>query len=747
MEHRLRLKPLAAAITTIFGLSNHATASPRFRHAPARRLPAAALTLTLTLAAFAQFAPGMAIGADATLPEVKVQDQAERADGPVDGYRATRSSTFTKTDTPLNEVPASVSVVPAQMMKDAAMRSMGDVFRYVPGVLMHQGEGNRDQLVIRGNSTTADFFVNGIRDDAQVFRDLYNLERVEVLKGPGGMAFGRGGAGGVVNRVTKRPVFGSVGETNVTVGSYNQQRGTVDIGDKLGDSVAWRLNAMVENSASFRTGANLKRYAVNPSVTFVLSAQTSLTLDYEHLQDDRTADRGFPSFNGAPFNASPNTFFGNASQSNAGSTVDGFSAVLDHDFGSGLQLKNNFRVTHYDKFYQNIYPGSAVNAAGNLTLSAYNNANQRSNYFNQTDFTKQLSGGGFEHSLLAGFELGHQDSANRRNTGFFGAATGVTVPASNPFATATRFTPNGTDADNKVKSDIVAVYLQDQIALSKQWKLLAGLRYDNFKVSFDDRRTVTPPVDLARTDNAFSPRAGLIWAPTAASTYYVSYSYAFLPSGEQLGLATTTSDLAPEKARNYELGARWDLLPKLTLSTALFRTDRIDVRVTDPTNPGFFLKSGQQRTDGVEVGLQGEVTRHWQVYAGYAHLNGRVLTPITSGTTATVATITPAGNKIGLVPENTLSVWNKFDLGAGWATGLGLIHQSSSFTSFNNTVTLPSFSRADGALYYAFSGGKTRLALNVENLLNRKYFPTVDGDNNISPGAPRNARLTLSTAF
>ena len=157
------------------------------------------------------------------LPEVLVQGNAERADGPVDGYRATRSTTATRTDTPLKEVPASISVVPAQLVKDQAMQSMGDVFRYVPGVLMHQGESNRDQVVIRGNSTTADFYVNGVRDDAQVYRDLYNLERVEALKGPAGMIFGRGGAGGVINRVTKKPAFDRVGEAGVTLGSSTHQ--------------------------------------------------------------------------------------------------------------------------------------------------------------------------------------------------------------------------------------------------------------------------------------------------------------------------------------------------------------------------------------------------------------------------------------------------------------------------------------------------------------------------------------------
>jgi len=708
----------------------------RFKHAPL----AGALLAVFCGASFAQTPP------DTTLPEVKVQGEAERADGPVTGYRANRSSTFTKTDTPLKEVPASVTVVPGELMKDQAMQSMGDVFRYVPGVLMHQGEGNRDQVVIRGTSTTADFYVDGVRDDAQVFRDLYNLERVEVLRGPGGMAFGRGGAGGVVNRVTKKPAFEPVGAATLTFGSWDQRRATVDLGNKLGESGAWRLNAMAEKAGSFRDGFNLERYAVNPTGTIVLGSGTVVTVGYEHLWDYRTADRGFPSFGGSPFNADPSTFFGNAGQSHAKSVVDGLYAIVDHDFGNGMQVRNTTRAMHYDKYYQNVFPGSAVSAAGTLTLSAYNNANQRTNLFNQTDLTTKFSTGRLEHTLLTGLEVGRQDSANKRNTGFFGAATGITVPASNPFAEATSFRPNGTDADNRVKANVAAAYVQDQVAFSKEWKAIAGLRYDRFSVDFDDRRTTTPPTDLARTDTALSPRVGLIWTPTTAQTYYVSYSYAFLPSGEQLGLASTTVDLSPEKARNYEGGARWDLRPSLTLSGAIFRTDRDNVRVADPANPGFFVNTGQQRTDGYEIGLQGEVTKSWQVYGGYAHLNGRTTKPVTTGTTATVASIIPAGSKLGLVPEDTLSVWNRVRFDENWSAGLGVIHQSSSFATISNTVTLPAFTRIDGALFYDL-GKKTRIALNVENLFDKRYFPTVDGDNNISPGAPRNMRVTLYQSF
>jgi catecholate siderophore receptor len=720
MAAQFRITPFATALTTALACLSFAGAASAQSAAPA--------TPTLT---------------PTTLPEVRVQESTERADGPVQGYRAERSTTFTKTDTPLKEVPASVTVVPAQLMKDQAMQSMADAIRYVPGALQHQGEGNRDEFILRGIGSNANLFVDGIRDDAQVFRDLYNLERVEVLKGAGGMIFGRGSAGGAVNRVTKKPLFGDVGEAAFSAGSYGQLRGSVDVGGKLGEAAAWRLNATAQGGGSFRDGVDMRRQAINPTVTLLPGAQTALTLGFEALRDERTADRGFPAQSGRPIDAASRTFFGNADQSSARSTVNGFYAILEHDLG-GAQLKNSLRVTHYDKFYQNVYADNAntssVTPAGTLRLAAYNNTNQRTNLFNQTDLTTKLGAGGFEHTLLAGLELGRQDSDSRRNTGFFGplAANNLaTVSAASPYAVATRFQQSGTDANNNVKADIAALYLQDQIALSKEWKLLAGLRYDHFKVDFDDRRTTAPAIDFSSTNNAFSPRAGLIWQPTAASTYYTSYSYAFLPSAENLAPTAANAGLDPEKAKNYEVGARWDLLRGLTLSGALFRLDRDNVKNSD--GAGGFVLTGQQRTQGVELGLQGDVTRNWQVYAGYAHLDSRI--------TQATAFAGNLGNRPQLVPQNTLSVWNRINVGDGWGAGLGVIAQGSSFANADNVVRLPAFARADGALYYTLAGGKTRLALNIENLFNKEYFPTADGNNNISPGAPRNARLTLSSTF
>jgi len=289
----------------------------------------------------------------------------------------------------------------------------------------------------------------------------------------------------------------------------------------------------------------------------------------------------------------------------------------------------------------------------------------------------------------------------------------------------------------------------DSIRLSA--RLLSGdpPRDDGFRadVRIRHRGTLVPATDIAHTDIGYSPRAGVIWEPNARSTYYISYSYAFLPSAEQLGLTTTNANLEPETAKNYEIGARWDLLPQFTLSTAIFQLDRNNVKSVNPSVPGTFVQTGQQRTQGAEVTLQGDVTRNWQIFGGYSYLNSRVIQPFNSNTTATTASLVPAGNKVGLVPENTLSVWNKYNFGHGWAAAAGVIYQGASYASFTNTVKLPAFTRADAAVYYTLPGGKTRIQLNVENVFNKKYWPTVDGDNNISVGAPINARLTLSTSF
>jgi catecholate siderophore receptor len=674
---------------------------------------------------------------ETTLQEVKVKSSRERADGPVDGYRATRSSTVTRTDTPLRDVPQSVQVIPEALMKDQAMQSMAQVIRYVPGASMNPGEGGRDQPVLRGISTNSDFYVDGLRDDALYFRDPYNAERIEILKGPSGMTFGRGGAGGVINRVTKRPLDTPRRELGLTLGTENAKRATVDISGRLGagaGQAGYRVNAMVEDSGGFRDGFELRRSGINPVFEFFPSDATSVLVGYEHFEDRRTIDRGIPSQGSAPYETARETFFGNAGQSEGSGRVDALTARIEHQLGANLTLRNNLRVTDSSTFRQNVQPATAVNSSGNLQISAYNSANERTNVFNQTEAEARLTMGGMEHLVLAGVEFGRQRSDSTRITGYFNGVERAVVSAQSPLATVTEWRTKASDGNNLVTANVAAAYVQDQITLTPQWKAVAGVRYDRFKVDFDDRRAV--PLDLARTDAEFSPRVGVIYQPTASQSYYASYSYAFLPSAENLSLAANTAELEPEKAKNWEFGAKWDLTPGLSATAAIFRLDRANVKATDPNDSTRLQLTGLQRTEGFELGIQGQLTERWQVYAGFAKLDAEIKQ----------ATTVPAGTKVALVPRQAASLWNRIDLAAGWSAGLGIVHQSDVYASSTNLVRLPSYTRVDGAVFYQVDKN-TRIALNLENLTDRRYYATAGGDNNIIPGAPRSAKVSLSKGF
>ena len=283
------------------------------------------------------------------------------------GYQAGAVSTATKTLTPLRDVPQSITVVPQELMKDQMMMSIGDVVRYVPGITAIQGENNRDQLVIRGNSTSADFFLDGVRDDVQYYRDLYNLDRVEALKGPNAMMFGRGGGGGVVNRVTKEAGFTPIREITLQGGSFGNKRFTADFDQPLSDKVALRLNAMYENSDSFRKYVNLERHGINPTLTFAPGKNTKITLGYENFRDDRVADRGITSFQGRPADVDRSTFYGNPNQSHVRARVNLGSATIEHQVGR-LTIRNRTTVGNYDRGYQNFVPGvvTADRSAGAL---------------------------------------------------------------------------------------------------------------------------------------------------------------------------------------------------------------------------------------------------------------------------------------------------------------------------------------------------------------------------------------------
>lgn len=703
-----------------------------------RLLGAAGFAAVAVAAQPAAAADDAALMAAVDVPGLEVVGQRQR-------YMAEETATATRTNTPLQDVPQSVAVITSELIRDQSMQSMADLVRYVPGASMGQGEGHRDAPTLRGNASTADFFVDGVRDDVQYFRDLYNAERVEVLKGPNAMIFGRGGGGGVINRVLKKADWSMGREVTLELGSYDHRRATLDLATPFSGAVAGRIVGMFEDSESFRDFVGVERWGVTPTLSWRPSDTLTLQVGFEHFEDRRTVDRGGPSFQGRPSPAPVHTFFGDPDHSYAATDVDLVNATIEYRPRSGLTVRNRTLLGVYDKFYQNIFaagPASASPSSGlpsTVPLEGYNNRTGRQNLFTQTDLILELGGGALKHTVLAGVELGRQQTDNFRNTAFFdNTATRRTVPFAMPTirGAPVTFRQAASDADNQTEASVAALYVQDQIELGRAWQLIAGLRFDSFDIDFRNHRNGQT---FARRDGLLSPRLGVVFKPAEAISLYGSFSVSFLPaSGDQFStLSATTAAFEPERFTNHELGAKWAIRPDLIFTAAAYQLDRDNTTAPDPTRPGVTVLTGSQRSRGFEAGLSGRVNDAWQVVGGYGWQEAE----ITSRTNAA-----PPGRRVPLTPEHTFSLWNRYQVSPMWGLGVGVIHQSSMFASIANTVTLPGFTRVDAAVYAQLTD-KVRAQINIENLTDERYFPTSHGDNNILPGSPRALRVSLSATF
>ena len=698
---------------------------------------------------------------DTVLSTVNVQAEAEPLGSdtkPVKGYNAKKSTTATKTDSELIDVPQSISVITQDIIQDQSIQSMSDAVRYVPGVTASQGEGNRDAVNFRGSGvTTGDFYLDGIRDDVQTYRDFYNTDRIEVLKGPNGMIFGRGAAGGAINRVTKEAGWDPVRELTVSVGAYDHKRTTLDIGNAINDVAAFRINAVYEDSGSYRDGVDIERYGINPTLTIKPTDRTKIVLGVESFKDEHVGDRGMPSLRGAgnsqlksrPYDlGDTDTFFGNARLSPNETETNAFNALIEHAFENGLTLRNRTRYADYDKYYQNVFATTSVNNAGVFNIGAYRDETDRENLINQTDLIYSLKMGTVEHKLLAGMELGRQDTHNMR----FRNAGGVENVATNVDATNPTF--NGTIAftnvnrNRKSEADITAFYLQDQIVFSPQWEAIVGLRHDKFEVEHTNlpvtgSNTIT---ELNVTDNVLSPRAGLIFKPMQNVSLYGSYSLTYVPrAGDQLdGLALTNVNFDPEKFINQEVGAKWDVTEELSLTAAVYKLKREKVAIVNPVNIAETILVDGQETKGFELGISGKLTDKWSVFGGYAYQDGEITKQQGAGTGAILK-----GAELAQTPDHTFSLWNRYDFNETWGAAIGVIGRSEMYaatpTASVSTV-LPGYTRYDAAVYCKIAE-KVRLQVNLENLTNKEYALDAHNNNNITPGSPFTGRATLIYNF
>jgi catecholate siderophore receptor len=686
------------------------------------------------------------------------------------GVYANSTSVATKVNTPLLNIPQSISVLTRDFINDQNFQSVTDVTRYVPGVAIHQGEGNRDELVIRGVDSSASFFVNGFRDDVQYFRDLYNAQSIEVLKGPAALTFGRGIGGGLVNRTLKEADFTRIYEATAQTGSYWDRRFILDAGQAINQNFAARLNVMYEGSDTFRQYGKLERYGVSPTMTWKPSDSTKVRLSYEYYHDERTADRGNPSqglsavapsstrFNPAlPFapNGDLTAFFGSPSLNVARATVQTGMALIDHDFGNGLTVRNGTLVAQYQKFYQNVYPGNgplsgAVNPAQTaFNRAAYNNTTNRDNIFNQTDFAFKIYTGPVFHTFAFGSEFGRQSGISFRRTGIFPNGTNTIVgdPFNPTYFGAVSFIHHSTggnadgvstpDANSDYRLNIQSVYVRDTLEITRWLQLIGGARFDRFDLMAVDLNTNTT---RSRVDQKVSPHGAVILKPVDNLSIYYAYMESFLPaSGDQFSqLNNGTLILEPQRFVNNEVGLKWSILPRLHYAAAVCDLKRTNVPIADPNNPGFFLLSGNHRIQGFENTLTSYVTKDWQTVLGYAYTDAR----ITSNTSSTVV----AGNRVQLVPLHQFSWWNKYQFTPVWAASLGVIYFSDSFASSDDSITLPGFFRVDAGVF-AKINETWKAQINVENLFNKGYWASADGNNNLYPGQPRTVRVSTTAKF
>ncbi len=680
-------------------------------------------------------------GANVAMAEDGIEDEVI-VQGQI--FLANEKFSGTKTPTPIIDVPQSISVISADKIQSRGFSSIADVIQTTPGISVGQGEGHRDQITIRGQNTTADFFIDGLRDDVQYFRPLYNLKQIEILRGSNAMIFGRGGGGGVINRVTKTPEFiqDSYALTG-SVDSHGRYSASADGNFKLSDQMAARVNGFYEGLNNHRDFFNGERFAINPTLAIDAGEDSRFNLFYEYVDDNRTVDRGVPSLNGSPLKGFDETFFGDPELNRTTLQAHIFRGRLDHKFANDWSFNGTAQYADYDKLYQNLYPVRFDDTALTTTLDGYRDMTDRHNLILQGNLVGELGIGRIKHLLLIGAEYGDQATDNARADALFTLSQddqitfGFTDPMQVPDVEFPAFTR---DRSSDVK--FASFYFQDQIDIGDHFKLIGGLRYDRFDVDVVDQIEVADGAAdgndglLGRVDEEISPRLGLIYKPQDNISVYTSYSQSFLPrSGDQfLSLSLTSEALGPEEFRNYEAGIKWDLLDDLSVTAALFRLDRESGTTVDPSNPDNTILIGS-RTEGLEFQLSGHLTENWSFDVGYSYLDGKERGRVVGGSLN--------NRNLAQVPDHKLSIWSRFAVTDQFEVAGGVLHQAGQFASISNAVTLPDFTRVDAAAYYNISD-TLRLQLNLENLFNTDYFPDAHNDNNISTGKPRSARLTLT---
>ena len=656
-------------------------------------------------------------------------------------YLASAKMNSVKTPTLIINIPQSLSITTQQEIQQQGMKSIGNIVDYTVGVNNSQGEGHRDSVVFRGIRSTADFYVDGFRDDVQYYRPLYNLEQVEILRGPNALLFGRGGTGGILNRVTKKGVLGEnfvdyLSSVN-TFGEYDVQ---FDTNYALNDRSAFRLNAYYANLDNHRDDYDGDRIGVNPTFRYDFSNDTRVDLSYEYINHERFVDRGIPTgADGKPVERFDDIVFGDSEQNETDLEAHVFRAMLQHNFTENL--KGNFNVLYgdYDKSYQNIYASGydEANTPDLVTLDGYVDTTERENLVLSTNLVGEFKTGGIKHTVLFGGEYIDTSSDQDRYNAFWdrtsddneifrvaeplGLSGGIGINSG-----GLTTTNNWSDLNDftQVDIEVYSVYFQDQVTVTPWLQLVGGVRFDSFEIEVDD---VVANDSDDRTDNEWSPRGGVILKPKENISVYGSYSSSFQPrSGEQF--TNLNNNLAPDAFETWEGGVKWDVAPMMSFTAAYFQNEQTTSSRDNVTGETFETRG--MEVEGIELQFQGKIFDHLFVRTGYSWMDGE----------------TANGSEPRELPENTLFFWGNYQVSDKIGLGMGVTHQDDTLIRDGGFQKLPGYTRVDAMAYYDVTD-KLRIQMNVENLTDETYFPNSHSTHQATVGQPLNARFSIIGRF
>ncbi len=694
-------------------------------------------------------APGSAASdAAIQLPTVDVGADAARR-----GYQ-TNIPSLSKFTQPIKDTPQSISVIPRQLLDDQAIVQTRDALRNVPGISLGAGEAGAqgDNLTLRGFSARNDFYLDGMRDFGSYYRDPFDLDSIEVLKGPSSVAFGRGSTGGVINQASKQPGLAPVSAGSITFGTDGTRRVTTDVNRAIEGlpGAAVRLNVMADqNGVADRNVDTYRRFGFAPSVAIGLGTSTRVVLNYLHQQSYDTPDYGLPWLFNRPAPVPRQTFYGYRNDDHLRTTVDVVTAKVEHDFSNDLTVRDQFRYGNYTRDIRVTEPQIAYTGAGpvvgrntplgNIQINRNIIAVSSTETFlqNQTDVTVRFDTGPLHHALVTGTEVGQETSSPIRTA--YGTPTPQRTTLLNPNGDALFLSSASVSSNTTSRVNTVAVYAIDTIKLGERFEVTGGLRYDYLDTKYGQQ--VAPAAHLQRVDTMPSTRVALSYHPVPEGTLYVAYGTSFNPSADGLTLAVSNAGLAPEKNTTYEIGAKWEVLDrKLTLSSALFQLDKTNARVTDPNNPVFQVLGGEQRVRGLEFGVAGNITEKWQVTGGYAYLDSDTVKTTLAGTQGEQLANTPrhSGSLFStyVIPYRDIQVGGGFDVlssrlaSASPDATTGAIKKAPGYATFQAMLKLPVRPGLD-------------LQFNGTNLGNEKYYDLIHPAH-VVPGAGRTLLVSLN---